>query len=246
MLCHREIQRGPPRLDVAIPLTDMTPLVSSTTAENTPIRRTTQAETRDGTAPGTPIAANEDSEGSTAVAVAGSRGPTSEDKRMSSISVTGDGRRTRSPSLRAPSVSTIDQVLDSPLAMPTLTVDARMSPTPSQDAASVKDKDSVRSLAVPSVPAAAEDPPSRPPSRPPSVAEKALEPEAKRLDASEAVPELTHSSIDMAPSISDETKSGWAAISKSIRDVDEQKIQDYKEDIDNILVFVSTLRAWNT
>lgn len=31
---------------------------------------------------------------------------------------------------------------------------------------------------------------------------------------------------------------GWSAMSKIVREVDEQKIQDYKEDIDTILVFV--------
>ena len=32
---------------------------------------------------------------------------------------------------------------------------------------------------------------------------------------------------------------GGAAVAKSIREVDEQKIEDYKDDIDTILVFVS-------
>ena len=33
---------------------------------------------------------------------------------------------------------------------------------------------------------------------------------------------------------------GWAGIAKTIRDVDEDKIKDYKEDIDTLLVFVCT------
>lgn len=54
----------------------------------------------------------------------------------------------------------------------------------------------------------------------------------------EGVPELKHVSIDVAPDTSDDAESGWAAVARSIREVDEQKIQDYKEDIDTILVFV--------
>lgn len=60
---------------------------------------------------------------------------------------------------------------------------------------------------------------------------------------SESPPELKHISIDDAPKITDDTESGWAAIAKSIQDVDEQKIKDYKEDIDTILVFVSVINA---
>ena len=33
--------------------------------------------------------------------------------------------------------------------------------------------------------------------------------------------------------------SGWSTLSKTVRDVDKAKIQDYKEDIDTLLVFVS-------
>lgn len=32
---------------------------------------------------------------------------------------------------------------------------------------------------------------------------------------------------------------GWAAVEKSVRDVDEQMVNDYKEDIDTLLTFVS-------
>ncbi|KAI0346851.1 hypothetical protein BDW22DRAFT_1313209, partial [Trametopsis cervina] len=41
----------------------------------------------------------------------------------------------------------------------------------------------------------------------------------------------------------DESESGWAAIAKSINDVDEQKIRDHKEDIDTILVFAGLYSA---
>ncbi len=34
---------------------------------------------------------------------------------------------------------------------------------------------------------------------------------------------------------------GWAAMSKTIREVDEDKVKDYKEDIDTLLVFVRYL-----
>ena len=37
------------------------------------------------------------------------------------------------------------------------------------------------------------------------------------------------------------TTSGLAAVAKTIRDVDEEKIQNCKEDIDTLLVFVSLL-----
>lgn len=60
-----------------------------------------------------------------------------------------------------------------------------------------------------------------------------------RKSVESAAPELKHVPIDLAPDIGDETESGWAAIARSIRDIDEQKIKDYKEDIDTILVFVS-------
>lgn len=49
----------------------------------------------------------------------------------------------------------------------------------------------------------------------------------------------THELIDNAPNINDQSKSGWAVIAKSMNEVDKQKIGDYKEDIDTILVFVS-------
>lgn len=54
-----------------------------------------------------------------------------------------------------------------------------------------------------------------------------------------STPQLKHNSIENAPDISDKSESGWAAVGKSIREVDEEKIRDYKEDIDTILVFVS-------
>lgn len=57
------------------------------------------------------------------------------------------------------------------------------------------------------------------------------------------IQELRHELIDSAPDLDDESESGWAAIAKSINDVDEQKIRDHKEDIDTILVFVSPPRA---
>ena len=34
---------------------------------------------------------------------------------------------------------------------------------------------------------------------------------------------------------------GWAAMAKTIREVDEDKVMDYKEDIDTLLVFVRKL-----
>ena len=52
------------------------------------------------------------------------------------------------------------------------------------------------------------------------------------------LPDLLAESPREAPVISDKTESGWAAVAKTIREIDEQKIQDYKEDIDTILVFV--------
>ncbi|KAI0705168.1 hypothetical protein BC835DRAFT_1261449, partial [Cytidiella melzeri] len=39
------------------------------------------------------------------------------------------------------------------------------------------------------------------------------------------------------------TPSGWSAMSRMVREVDEQKIQDYKEDIDTILVFAGLFSA---
>lgn len=57
-------------------------------------------------------------------------------------------------------------------------------------------------------------------------------------------PRLEHIHISEAPDIADDTESGWAAIAKSIREVDEQKVKDYKEDIDNILIFVSGATAF--
>ena len=36
--------------------------------------------------------------------------------------------------------------------------------------------------------------------------------------------------------------SGWAAMAKTIREVDEDKVRDCKEDIDTLLVFVSDSR----
>ena len=35
--------------------------------------------------------------------------------------------------------------------------------------------------------------------------------------------------------------SGWSAMSKSVRDYDEEEIKYYKEDIDTLLVFVSVV-----
>lgn len=52
------------------------------------------------------------------------------------------------------------------------------------------------------------------------------------------LPELKLDSPEVPPNITDKTESEWAAVSKTIRNVDEEKIKDYKEDIDNILVFV--------
>ena len=38
---------------------------------------------------------------------------------------------------------------------------------------------------------------------------------------------------------------GWAAMAKTVRDFDEEKIRDCKEDIDTLLVFVSRYpRTW--
>ncbi len=33
---------------------------------------------------------------------------------------------------------------------------------------------------------------------------------------------------------------GWAAMSKDVREFDEEKVQNYKDDVDTLLVFVST------
>lgn len=52
--------------------------------------------------------------------------------------------------------------------------------------------------------------------------------------------EVKPSFLEPPPDLSSNTESGWAAIAKCIREVDEEKIKDYKEDIDTILVFVST------
>ena len=38
------------------------------------------------------------------------------------------------------------------------------------------------------------------------------------------------------------TPVGWAAMAKTMRDVDAGKIQDCKEDMDTLLVFVSAVR----
>lgn len=51
------------------------------------------------------------------------------------------------------------------------------------------------------------------------------------------------STLDAAQDVTDGTESGWATIAKSIGEVDKQKIKDYKEDIDTILVFVSILAS---
>ena len=40
-----------------------------------------------------------------------------------------------------------------------------------------------------------------------------------------------------------EGESVWTTVAKNIGDIDEQKIKDYKEDIDSILVFVSIVRS---
>ena len=39
---------------------------------------------------------------------------------------------------------------------------------------------------------------------------------------------------------------GWAAVAQTVHDSDEQQVQDCKEDIDTLLVFVrlATSRAW--
>lgn len=55
----------------------------------------------------------------------------------------------------------------------------------------------------------------------------------------DGVSELKHVPIDSAPDITNDAESGWAAVAKSIREVDQQKIEDYKDDINTILVFVS-------
>ena len=50
-----------------------------------------------------------------------------------------------------------------------------------------------------------------------------------------------HPILDLAPDISESVDSGWAAIARTIREVDVQKIGDYKEDIDTLLVFVRAI-----
>ena len=45
--------------------------------------------------------------------------------------------------------------------------------------------------------------------------------------------------MEPAPDPSEDVESGWASIARTIQEVDVQKIQDYKEDIDTLLVFVS-------
>ncbi|KAI0338022.1 hypothetical protein BDW22DRAFT_1338655, partial [Trametopsis cervina] len=46
-----------------------------------------------------------------------------------------------------------------------------------------------------------------------------------------------------APDISGNVESGWAAVTSSIREMDERRIKDVKEDIDNILVFAGLYSA---
>ena len=50
---------------------------------------------------------------------------------------------------------------------------------------------------------------------------------------------LTKRSVG-APQISPTGLTGWAAMARTIRDIDEERIRDVKEDIDTLLVFVST------
>ncbi|KAI0346849.1 hypothetical protein BDW22DRAFT_1321851, partial [Trametopsis cervina] len=57
------------------------------------------------------------------------------------------------------------------------------------------------------------------------------------------VPSEQAERVEPAPDISPHTESGWGAVAKSIHDVDEQKIKDYKEDIDTILVFAGLYSA---
>lgn len=72
-----------------------------------------------------------------------------------------------------------------------------------------------------------------------SVREEIEEEDKRFVGKSDFAPELKHIQIDPAPEILYGRESGWAAVARSIRDIDEQKIKDYKEDIDTILVFVS-------
>ena len=51
------------------------------------------------------------------------------------------------------------------------------------------------------------------------------------------LPELCISSPPDAPNVAN-NDSGWAALAKSVREIDENVVKDYKEDIDTILVFV--------
>ncbi|KAI0338019.1 hypothetical protein BDW22DRAFT_823003 [Trametopsis cervina] len=62
-----------------------------------------------------------------------------------------------------------------------------------------------------------------------------------RLLGESAAPNPVHATP--APDLSSRPESGWAAVARSIRDVDEQKIKDVKEDIDNILVFAGLYSA---
>lgn len=51
-----------------------------------------------------------------------------------------------------------------------------------------------------------------------------------------ATPMFSHLPYGVVPGVG----SGWSAMARIVREVDEEKVRDYKEDIDTILVFVST------
>ncbi|KAI0338036.1 hypothetical protein BDW22DRAFT_1338598, partial [Trametopsis cervina] len=65
----------------------------------------------------------------------------------------------------------------------------------------------------------------------------------EHIRRSEGHEELKSTTVPPAPDISGTGESGWAAVAKSIRAVDEEKIKDVKEDIDNILVFADLYSA---
>ena len=73
-----------------------------------------------------------------------------------------------------------------------------------------------------------------------------------RVDSADGPESTSISPTDLAgpdlPSIKEpETKyvlsgqpTGWAAMTKEVREFDEEKVKSYKEDVDTLLVFVST------
>lgn len=76
----------------------------------------------------------------------------------------------------------------------------------------------------------------------PSAGEQAVHEASEAAQAGYIYTELKIAHLDDAPDVSGNAESGWASVAKAIREVDEEKVRDYKEDIDTILVFVSSPR----